>query len=144
MSSSSPTSNSRPLSIFVGVLAAFASFALIAAIMQFLAGGKPADPSSAERIKKKDDVAAEQGALIEKYGLKSNPDTVIASAVTQIKSRKVEVTTTCVPGSPTAIKQAAPAPATPAPVAPNPAATAAPATAPTSVTPEPPAPPTTP
>ena len=117
MSLTSPTPSSRPLSIFVGVLAAFASFALIAAILQLFAGGKPVDPLSAERLKKKSDIAAEQNALIEKYGLKSNAEVVIANAVTQIKSRKVEATTAVVPGSPTAIKQAAaaPAPAAPAP-----------------------------
>ena len=120
MSLTSPTPSSRPLSIFVGVLAAFASFALIAAILQLFAGGKPVDPLSAERLKKKSDIAAEQNALIEKYGLKSNAEVVIANAVTQIKSRKVEATTAVVPGSPTAIKQAAAAPAAPAPAAPAP------------------------
>jgi hypothetical protein len=119
MSSQPPNPTSRPWSIFVGVLAAFASFAVVAAILQAVAGGKPADPTVAERLKKKADVAAEQNALIEKYGLKSNADAVFTNAVTQIKLRKVETTTTVVPGSPTAIKQAAaapaPAPATPAP-----------------------------
>ncbi|MEI6533936.1 MAG: hypothetical protein WCN98_01250 [Verrucomicrobiaceae bacterium] len=125
MSLTSPTPSSRPLSIFVGVLAAFASFALIAAILQFAAGGNQVDPLSVERLKKKSDIAAEQNALIEKYGLKSNAEVVIANAVTQIKSRKVEATTAVVPGSPTAIKQAAvaPAPAV-APAAPAPAAPA--------------------
>lgn len=123
MSANSSTSTNRPLSIFVGVLAAFASFALIAAILQAVAGGKPDDPLSVERLEKKADVAAEQDALIEKYGLKTNADSVFANAATQIQSRKVEATTVVVPGSPTAIKQAAAAPA-PAPTpAPAPSAT---------------------
>lgn len=137
MSTITPTSTSRPLSIFVGILAAFASFALIAALLQGLAGGKPADPSENERLKKKADVAAEQNAMIEKYGLKSNAEAVIANAVTQISSRKLETTTTVVPGSPTAIKQAAavptPSPAAPTPVPPPPAPTTSPAPAPAPI-----------
>lgn len=119
MSSQTTTSTSRPWSIFVGVLAAFASFAVVAAILQAVAGGKPSDPLSAERLKKKADVAVEQDALIEKYGLKSNANVIIANAVTQIQSRKIETTIVVVPGSPTAIKQAAASPAS----APAPAAT---------------------
>lgn len=105
----------------MGVLAAFASFAVIAAILQGVAGGKPTDPLTPERLKKKADVAAEQDALIEKYGLKKNAADVINSAVTQIKTRKVETTMVVVTGSPTAIKQASAVPApTPAAPVPNP------------------------
>ncbi len=120
MSPSTSTPTSRPLLIFVGVLAAFASFALVAAILQNIAGGKSADPYADERLKKKQDVAAEQAALLQKYGLASNADAVIANAVTQITGRKVEASTTVVAGSPTALKQAAAAPAAPVAPAPNP------------------------
>ena len=132
---SSATTNKPPgaLSVFLGTLAAFASFAVITAVLQATAGGRPADPTSAERLQKKEDVAKEQHALLEKYGLDSNPAPVFAKSLEQLKNRKVAPTTQVVPGSPTALKAAAaPAPAAPAtaPAAPAPAPAAAPAPAP--------------
>ncbi len=140
---SNPTSStpSRTLSVFLGTLAAFASFAVIAAVLQAVAGGKAADPMSADRLQKKADVAKEQDALIEKYGLKGDASAVFAKARELIKVRKAAVTTQVVPGSQTALKAAAaPVPA-PAAVAPTAAAPATPAPA---VTPPPAASPTTP
>lgn len=127
MSSSTTSNPSRPQSVLMGTLAAFASFAVIAAILQMVAGGRPEDPTRADRLRKKEDVAKEQGALLEKYGLSGDPKAVFAKVEPQIKARKVSATTQVVPGSPTALKQAAaPAPVTPAPSATPPAAPPAP------------------
>lgn len=106
----------------LGMVAAFASFALVAAILQVLAGGRPSDPLSELRLKNKAEIAAAQSALLKKSGLADQPDAVIAKAVTQIAMRKLETSKVVVPGSPTAIKQAAPAPAPAAPAKPAPAA----------------------
>lgn len=132
---SSATTNKPPgaLSVFLGTLAAFASFAVITAVLQATAGGKPADPASGERLQKKEDVAKEQHALLDKYGLEGNPSPVFAKSLEQLKTRKPAATTQVVPGSPTALK-AASAPA-PAPAAPSPAA--APATPPAAPAPAP-------
>ena len=138
MSSPTASNPSRALSVFVGTLAAFASFALIASVIQGISGGKPADPTSKDRIEKRTAAVAEQKALIEKYGLADHAEAVFEKAVAQIKTRKEGVTTIVVPGTPTALKQAAaaapaPAPATPAPAgqpAPAPAGQPAPAPAP--------------
>ncbi|CAN5664085.1 hypothetical protein BH11VER1_BH11VER1_16820 [soil metagenome] len=136
MSQSTTQPQSSALSIFVGTLAAFAFFAVITALFQNYYGGKAVDPGSAIRLENKANIAKEQDALIEKYGLKGDSTAVFEKAQAGIKSRKVSTTTQVVPGSPTALKQAAavPAPAaapaatTPAPV-PAPAATTAPASA---------------
>jgi hypothetical protein len=151
MSSPSTSKPSGALAVFLGTLAAFASFAVIAALLQALAGGKAADPTVADRLKNKEDVAKEQAALLEKGGLAGDPSAVFAKSLDQIKTRKVGVTTLMVPGSPTALKAAAPAPAEPAPATPAPAAPGAPApatpapAAPAPATPAPaPAAPTTP
>ncbi|MFZ4596275.1 MAG: hypothetical protein ACOYOF_18600 [Verrucomicrobiaceae bacterium] len=96
------------MSVLFGTLAAFASFAVIAALLQVTAGGKPLDVTSADRLKKKDEVAKEQAALLEKYGLLGDPSAVFAKAEAHLKSRKVTTTTQVVPGSATALKQAAP------------------------------------
>ncbi len=87
------------------------------------------------------------GGLLKKSGLADNADAVIAKAVAQIGARKLETSKVVVPGSPTAVKQSAPAAAprsgdtgrrTPTPAAP-----AAPAPAPPPA-PAAPAPPATP
>lgn len=151
---SSPTSSkpSSALTVLLGTLAAFASFAVIAALLQATAGGKADDPLVAERLQKKEDVAKEQTALLEKYGLAGDSSAVIAKSLEQIKVRKVGVTTQVVPGSPTALKAAAaapapdaaaPAPATPA-TAPVPAASTPAAPAPSTPAAPAPAAPVTP
>jgi len=129
--------------VILGVFAAFASFAVIAAILQAWAGGRPADPLSALRLKNKAEIAEAQSALLKKSGLADNPDAVIAKAVAQIGMRKLETSKVVVPGSPTAIKQAAPAPAPPAvPAKPAsaPAPTPVPPAAPPAASPAPSAP----
>lgn len=143
--SDSPTSApSRGPQVFLGVLAAFASFAVAAAILQKYAGGRPGDPMSETRLKNKAEIAGAQNALLKKYGLTDHGDVVLNKAAAQIKERKLETSKVVVPGSPTATKQAAPAPATPAPATPQPAAPAVqpvtPAPEPVPATP-PPAPP---
>jgi hypothetical protein len=115
------------LSVFIGTLAAFASFALIAMGAQGIAGGKPADPTSKERLAKSTSAVAAQMELLDKYGLKANPEAVFEKAAAQIQSRKESVTAQAVPGTPTALQQAAAA--APAPTA-APAPAAAPALAP--------------
>ena len=147
MSSSTSSNPSRPLSIFMGTLVAFASFAVIAALLQVVAGGRPEDPARADRLQKKEDVAKEQGALMEKYGLSGDAKGVFAKVQSQIKARKVAATTQVVPGSPTALKQAAavPAPAASAPAAPTPPSASIPSVAPAAPTTPPAAvPPTAP
>lgn len=128
MSQSKTQSQSSALSIFVGILAAFAFFAVITALVQHYTGGKATDPGVAVRLQNKMDVAKEQDALIEKYGLKGNSTGVFEKTQGLIMNRKVTVTTQVVPGTPTALKQAAaPAPAT---TSPAPAATTTPTPAP--------------
>lgn len=119
---SASTKSSSALSVFLGTLAAFATFAVLTALLQGLAGGTPDDPTVAERLQKKEDVAKEQAALLDKYGLAGDSGAVFAKSAEQIKARKVGVTTQVVPGSPTALKAAAAAAPPPA------AAPAAPAT----------------
>ena len=124
MSTDSTYSPSRGPAVFVGILAAFASFAVIAALLQAIAGGKPADPTSAKRLENKAAVAKEQNDLLVKYGLAgAGADAVIAKAADQVKARKQGPSTIVVPNSPTAQKQqpAAPAAAPAAPAAPAPA-----------------------
>lgn len=124
MSSPTASSPSRVLSVFVGTLAAFASFAVLTSLLQGIAGGKPADPLSKDRIDKRNAVVAEQKALLEKYGLAGNADALFEKSAAQILTRKEAASTVVVPGTPTALKQAAPAaPATPAaaPASPAPA-----------------------
>ena len=125
--SANNTSSSR-LSVALGVFGALAGFAVVTVLFQWSAGGKPIDPSVAERLKKKETVAGEQAALIEKYGMESSAkaDAVFGKVGDQLKARKVAASSVVVPGSPTAIKQApvaAPAPPAPtpssAPVAPT-------------------------
>lgn len=142
MSSPTPPTPSRSLSIFLGTLAAFASFAVVIAIAEAGFGGAADDANHQERVQMKLDLNKEQDALLEKYGLKKDPDSVIAKVVDSIKGRKVSTTTQVVPGSPTALKgqapavtpEAAPKPEaaapTPAPEASKPAEPAAPAPAP--------------
>lgn len=143
MSQSTTQPQSSALSIFVGTLAAFAFFAVVTALVQNIYGGKAVDPGSATRLETKANVAKEQDALVEKYGLKGDSTAVFEKAEAIIKNRKVTATTQVVPGSPTALKQAAPAaapaPATPAP-APAPAAPVTPAPAASAPVPAPAAP----
>ena len=116
MSDPAPHPPSRGPLITLGALAAFASFAVIAAILQTCAGGKPSDPQSEVRLKNKAEIAEAQSALLKKSGLADNAEAVIAKSVAQLGTRKLEASKVVVPGSPTAIKQSAPAPA-PAPAA---------------------------
>jgi hypothetical protein len=149
MSDPAPPAQSRGPLVILGTLAAFASFALIAAILQTWAGGRPSDPQSELRLKNKAEIAEAQSTLLKKAGLAYNPDAAIAKAVAQIGMRKLETSKVVVPGSPTAIKQAAPAPApatrvkpaaAPAPVPPPASRPAAPAGSPPSSAPLTPAP----
>ncbi|MEZ0387247.1 MAG: hypothetical protein ACAI34_09290, partial [Verrucomicrobium sp.] len=118
MSSPTPSTPSRALSIFLGTLAAFASFAVVAALLQAIAGGTPEYRNHDARVKIKTDIVAEQDALLEKYGLKHDSAPVLTKAAELVQARKVSTTTQTVPGSPTALKAAAAAPApAPAPVA---------------------------
>jgi hypothetical protein len=145
MSSPVPPTPSRSLSLFMGILAAFASFAVLAAVLQFIAGGKPGDERTPLRLQNKADITKEQSELVAKYGLSSDSAPVISKALEQIKIRKPVASNQVVPGSPTALKaMAAPAPA---PAATTPAAPVSPAPAPPAVPPAPapaPAPPTVP
>ena len=124
MSSSNHNPSSGTLSVLFGTLAALASFAVMAALLQVAAGGKPLDTTSAERLKKKVEIAKEQTALLDKYGLLGDAKAVFAKAEAHLKTRRLNVTTQVVPGSATALKQAAPVvPVAPAPTAvpvPNP------------------------
>jgi len=146
MSDPAPHTPPRAPLVLLGVLAAFASFAVIAAVLQTYAGGRPSDPLSEVRLKNKAEIAEAQSALLKKSGLTDNADAVIARAVEQIAMRKLEASKVVVPGSPTAIKQSAPAPgpaaipaSAAAPVSP-PAVPSTPPPVPVPVTP-PPAPP---
>lgn len=131
MSNTAPHTPSRGPLVLLGVLAAFASFAVIAAVLQTILGGRAEDPQGDVRLKNKEEIALAQSALLKKGGLEGNADVVIAKAVEQIASRKLETSKVVVPGSPTAIKQSAPAPAPASPEKPSPAAPApAPAPAP--------------
>ena len=118
---SATTPSSRGLSVVLSVLGTFIGFAVVTVLLQKGVGGKPSDPGSAERLLKKQTVAAEQAALVEKYGLNASGD-LFTKASDQIKARKVSTSTAVVPGSPTALKQAAAAPA-PAPTSPAPVPT---------------------
>ncbi len=139
MPNPAPHTPSRGPLVFLGVLAAFASFAVIAAGLQIFAGGKPEDSQSKVRLDHKEEIAKAQMVQLKKYGLADNADAVIAKAVEQIGTRKLEASKVVVPGSPTAIKQSAPAPAPAPPVKPEapptPEPTPAPATAPAPVAP---------
>ncbi len=126
MSSTTTTSSSNAVSVLLGTLAAFVTFTILAALIQGFAGGKPADPQSPVRLQKKADVATEQAALLEKYGLTTNAAPIFAKAAEQIKTPKMTTTTVVVPGSATALKAAA----TPPPAAPPAAPAPAPASAP--------------
>lgn len=128
MSSTTASNPSRALSAVAGTLTAFASFAVIASLIQGIWGGKPADATSKDRIEKRSAAVADQKALLDKYGLTEHSAEVFEKAATQIKARKESATTFVVPGTPTALKQAATAPAPAAPAAP--AQPAAPATNP--------------
>jgi hypothetical protein len=129
--------------VFLGILAAFATFALVAALLQWAFGGRPEDPGAADRIKKHDEVAAEQSALLEKYGLSAGKsDATIAKVSQVIKIRAMGPSGVVVPGTPTAAKLAPPVPAAPAPAtgakppaAPAPAPAPVPAPAPAPATP---------
>jgi hypothetical protein len=139
---------SRPSSavtVVVGTLAAFVSFAVIAALLQTFAGGPAADAVRAERVEKKDTILKEQHELLAKYGLEGDATAVFDKSLAQLKGRKEAVSTQVVPGSPTALKAAAAAPApAPAPAAaPAPGTAPAPAPAPAPATPPPPPAPTT-
>ncbi|MCE9519640.1 MAG: hypothetical protein K8R87_08830 [Verrucomicrobia bacterium] len=153
MSATAPHNPPRGPLVLLGVIAAFASFAVIAALLQIFFGGKPADPRSKVRLDNKEEVAKAQLDLLKKSGLADNADAVIAKAVEQIGLRKLEASKVVVPGSPTAIKQSAPAPTpapdpdpatppavVPAPAAPAPASTPAPTPAPEAPIVSPPAP----
>ena len=131
MSDPAPHTPPRAPLVLLGVLAAFASFAVIAAVLQTYAGGRPSDPLSEVRLKNKAEIAEAQLALLKKSGLADNADAVIAKAVGQIGMRKLEASKVVVPGSPTAIKQSVPAPA-PATTPVKPAVTPAPVSAPVS------------
>lgn len=145
MSAPAPHNPPRGPLVLLGVIAAFASFAVIAALLQFFFGGKADDAQSKVRLDNKEEVAKAQLALLKKSGLADNADAVIAKAVEQINLRKLEASKVVVPGSPTAIKQSAPEPAPPEKPAdaPTPAPTPepAPAPVPAPAVPEPPAPP---
>jgi hypothetical protein len=121
MSSTTSSSPTRVLSVFVGTLAAFASFALLTSLIQGFAGGKPGDPLSKDRIAKRTAAVAEQKALIEKYGLSTNADAIFEKSASQLQTRKEAASTVVVPGTPTALKQAAPAAPAAAPASPAPA-----------------------
>jgi hypothetical protein len=122
---SATTTSPRGFTVILSVIGAFVGFAIVTALLQTGVGGKPADPTSAERLQKKETVASEQAALVEKYGLTANADTLFSKVSDQIKARKVSTSSAVVPGTPTALKQAAAtapaAPATPAPAATKPA-----------------------
>ena len=110
--------------MLLGTLAAFASFAVFAALIQGFAGGKPSDPLSPVRLKNKADVSAEQTALLEKYGFSNNSTALFTKAAEELKTRKLSTSTIVVPGSATALKATPPpapaaAPATSAPPAPT-------------------------
>ncbi|HSI63376.1 MAG TPA: hypothetical protein VLE43_09660, partial [Candidatus Saccharimonadia bacterium] len=137
MSSPATQPPSRALTTTLGVLAAIASFAVLAALFQAAGGGAPEDVRHETALKKKADLQKEQQALLEKYGLAGNPDAVFAKALDGIKARKESTSKVVVPGSKTALAQAAAA--TPAP-APAPAAAAPAAKAPEAKPAEPKAP----
>ena len=124
----------------LGVFGALIGFAVVTALFQI--GSKPEDHTSAERLKNKQTVADEQTALLAKYAMETSAkaEAVFAKATDQLKTRKVAASSMAVPGSPTALKQAAatapapapaaaakPAPAANAPAAPAPNPSAAPA-----------------
>ena len=142
MSDTAPNPPSSGPLIILGTIAAFASFAVVAAILQTYAGGRPSDPQSEVRLKNKAEIAEAQSALLKKSGLAGNADIVITNAVEQIGARKLETSKVVVPGSPTAIKQsaAAPPPAPVVPARPAGAAVPAPAQAPAASAPLTPAP----
>jgi len=115
--------------VLFGTIAALASFAVLASIIQGFAGGKPSDPLSPVRLKNKADVAAEQNALLEKYGITTNSVQIFSKAAEELKARKFSTTTVVVPGTPTALKATPPPAPSAAPTATTPPATsAAPAT----------------
>lgn len=132
MSEALPAHSSPPKHLFLGTLTAFLAIALLIYAFQSWFGG-PVVEDRSERLEKKADIAKQQGELLEKYGLQGNADKIYADAVKEIANRKPSATTIVVPGTPTALKAAAPA--APAAPAATPAKNATPAPAPAPVKP---------
>jgi translation initiation factor IF-2 len=145
MSSTATQPPSRALTTTLGVLAAIASFAVLAVLFQWAGGGAPEDTRHEQALQKKADLQKEQQALLVKTGIAGNTEAVFAKALESIKTRQQGASKIVVPGSKTALEQAAAAAPAPAPAAAAPAAdkkapeapAAAPAPAPTPVTPAP-------
>lgn len=137
MSTPTPPTPSKALSVFLGIFAAFGSFAVIAFFFQGVFGGRPEVRNHEERVMLKAEIEKEQKEVLDKFGLSGDPLPVYKKALSQIAGREVKATLVVVPGSPTALKAAAPP--TPAPASEAPAPEAAPP-APASEQPPPAAP----
>jgi hypothetical protein len=115
---------SKSSASFLWVSVAFVGFAALFFIVQALFGKAPVtDPRSPDRLAIRDEVLAEQNALIAKMGLNDEAKraAVFAKAAAELKSRRPAKSAFLVPGSPTQLKQmaegAAPPPADGAPAA---------------------------
>jgi hypothetical protein len=115
---------SKSSASFLWVSGAFVGFAALFFIVQAIFGKAPVtDPRSPDRLVIKEEVQAEQNALIAKMGLddEAKRAAIFAKAAAELKSRKPGKSAFLVPGSPTQLKQmaegAAPPPADGAPAA---------------------------
>ena len=139
---SSPQQTSSSLSLFLGVFGALASFGVVTWVIQEFSRENPSAELDTARQEKKMEIAKAQDELMAKYGLSGNADAVFLKASEQIKARKLGATPVIVPGTPTALKQAAAAPAPAKPGTPAaPAKAAAPAAPAAPGAPAPAAPP---
>jgi hypothetical protein len=117
---------SKSSASFLWVSGAFVGFAALFFLVQALFGKAPVtDPRSPDRLAIKDEVQAEQNALIAKMGLndETKKAAIFAKAAAELKTRKSAKSVFVVPGSPTQLKQMAEG-------APPPPADGAPAAAP--------------
>lgn len=139
--SSSETSSKSSTSI-LWVLGSFIGFAVLFYLVQALFGTEPVtDPRSPDRLVIKEEVLAEQNALLAKMGLdqEAKRSALFSKAAAELKNRKAAKSAFVVPGSPTQLKQMAAEAPPPAP-APAPSAGAAPATVPAASNPATPVP----
>lgn len=102
------------------VLGAFAAFAVLLSLIQWWRGGPPPDERAALRLANTAEVTKAQDELLDRMGLKDKAKSaaLYEKVAADLKKKPPVVSKMVVPGSPTQLKQAAPAPAAPAPAAP--------------------------
>lgn len=114
---SSSDNSTKSNATFLWVLGSFVGFAVLFYLVQALFGTTPVtDPRSPDRLVIKQEVLADQNALLEKMGLndEAKKTALFAKTAANLKDRKPAKSNFVVPGSPTQLAQMAaetPAPA---------------------------------